>query len=105
MEEGKPFDLSEADLTLLSSDAEKALLKALAHYPVMIKAAAEKLEPHAVATYLKALAADYHSFYNAHKVMVDDDTLRNARAAISLATRQVIQNGLDILGVSAPEKM
>lgn len=104
-DEGKPFDLSKADLTLLSSDEEKSLLKALAHYPVMIKAAAEKLEPHAVATYLKALAADYHSFYNAHKVLVDDEPLRNARAAISLATRQVIQNGLDILGVSAPEKM
>jgi arginyl-tRNA synthetase len=104
-EQDQPFDLSQADLSLLSSDEEKALLKALAHYPVMIKAAAEKLEPHAVATYLKALAADYHSFYNAHKVLVDDAALRNARAAVSLATQQVIHNGLDILGVSAPESM
>jgi arginyl-tRNA synthetase len=104
-EQDKPFDLAQADLSLLSSDEEKALLKALAHYPVMIKAAAEKLEPHAVATYLKALAADYHSFYNAHKVLVDDAALRNARAAVSLATQQVIHNGLDILGVSAPESM
>ena len=104
-EEAKLFDLAKADLTLLSSDEEKTLLKALAHYPEMIKSAAEKLEPHAVATYLKALAADYHSFYNAHKVLVDDAALRNARAAISLATQQVIRNGLDILGVSAPNKM
>ena len=104
-DEGKPFDLAKADLSLLSSDEEKALLKTLAHYPVMVKAAAEKLEPHAVATYLKSLAADYHSFYNAHKVLIDDEPLRNARAAISLASQQVIKNGLNILGVSAPEKM
>ena len=105
IDEGKPFDADKADLTLLSSDEEKNLLKALAHYPVMVKSAAEKLEPHAVATYLKALAADYHSFYNAHKVLVDDEPLRNARAAVSQAASQVIYNGLDILGVSAPEKM
>jgi len=99
------FDLSQADLSLLNSDEEKALLKALAHYPVMLKAAAQKLEPHAVATFTRELAGTYHSFYNAHKILVDDSALRNARAALSLATRQVIRNGLAILGVNAPEKM
>ncbi|NRA42044.1 MAG: arginine--tRNA ligase [Pseudomonadales bacterium] len=103
--QGYTFSLAQADLGLLSSDEEKALLKTLAHYPEMLATAAQKLEPHSVATYLKALAADYHSFYNAHKVLLDEEGLRNARAALSMASKQVIANGLAVLGVSAPENM
>ncbi len=105
LEQGISVDLSSTDLSLLTEDAEKALLKTLAHYPDMVNSAATKLEPHAVATYLKELASDYHSYYNAHKVLVDDETIRNARVALGLATKQVIKNGLDLLGVSAPEQM
>lgn len=99
------FDRATADLTLLQEDAEKALLKRLAYYPELIQASATKLEPHNIATYLRELAGDFHSCYNAHKVLVDDAGLRNARVALGLAVKQVIANGLDILGVSAPTQM
>ena len=102
---GISFDLDNTDLSVLNEDTEKALLKTLAHYPEMISSAAIKLEPHVVATYLKELASDYHSYYNAHKVLVDDAGIRNARVALGLATKQVLKNGLDLLGVSAPEQM
>lgn len=104
-EQNIAFDITATDLSILTEDAEKALLKTLAHYPEMLNAAAIKLEPHTVATYLKELASDYHSYYNAHKVLVDDATIRNARIALGLATKQVLKNGLDLLGVSAPEQM
>ncbi|NRB37027.1 MAG: arginine--tRNA ligase [Pseudomonadales bacterium] len=104
-EQGIAFELDKTDLSVLNEDTEKALLKTLAHYPQMISAAATKLEPHTVATYLKELASDYHSYYNAHKVLVDDAIIRNARIALGLATKQVLKNGLDVLGVSAPERM
>ncbi len=68
-------------------------------------AAARVAEPHSVATYLRELAGDFHTYYNAHKVLVDDPSLRDARLALSEAVRQVIANGLDLLGVSAPESM
>ena len=67
--------------------------------------AAKNSEPHIVATYLRELAGDFHAWYNAHKTLVDDPTLRDARLALSEAVRQVIANGLDILGVSAPQSM
>lgn len=104
-EQNITINSSDADLTLLTEDTEKALLKTLAHYPEMIINSANKLEPHNIANYLRDLAGEYHSYYNAHKVIVDDLALLNARMALSLATRQVIANGLDILGVSAPEQM
>ena len=83
----------------------EALLKALAHFPDAVQSAAQKLEPHIIATYLRELAGYYHSYYNAHKILVDDAALCHARIALSLATRQVILNGLNLLGVSAPETM
>ena len=62
-------------------------------------------EPHTVATYLRELSGDFHTWYNAHKTLVDEQPLRDARLALSEAVRQVIANGLDLLGVSAPEAM
>jgi arginyl-tRNA synthetase len=104
-EQGLTYATEDADLGVLTEDTEKALLKTLAFYPEMIDSAAQRLEPHLVANYLRELAGEYHSFYNAHKVIVDEENIRNARIALSLAVKQVIQNGLDILGVSAPDKM
>ena len=99
------FDLSQANLNLLTEDQEKALLQSLNYYPELVASAANKLEPHNIANFLRQLASEYHSYYNAHKVIGDNAALRNARAALSLAVKQVIRNGLYILGVSAPETM
>jgi len=104
---GKPFDpaLAMAHLALLEADQEKALLNRLARYPDVVQHAAIAHEPQQIAQYLLDLAADFHTCYNAVKVMVDDDALRNARLALGLATRQVLRNGLDLMGVGAPEEM
>ncbi|WP_404473136.1 arginine--tRNA ligase [Vreelandella venusta] len=104
---GQPFDhgLAMANLALLDSDQEKAVLNRLARYPEVVEIAAKNREPQQVAQYLLDLAGDFHTCYNAVKVMVDDDTLRNTRLALGLATRQVLRNGLDLMGVSAPEEM
>jgi arginyl-tRNA synthetase len=71
----------------------------------MIATAAQELAPHSVAFYLRDLAADFHSYYNAERILVDDEALRNARLALCAAVRQTLANGLSLLGVSAPEKM
>ncbi|HYS14372.1 MAG TPA: DALR anticodon-binding domain-containing protein, partial [Burkholderiaceae bacterium] len=81
------------------------LLARLAEYPEVLRAAADELAPHQVAFYLKDLAADFHGFYNAERVLVDESTVRDARLALLAATQQVLHNGLAILGVSAPERM
>ncbi|MGY4878508.1 arginine--tRNA ligase [Vreelandella aquamarina] len=103
----QPFDhdLALANLALLDSDQEKAVLNRLARFPEVVEVAARNREPQQIAQYLLALAGDFHTCYNAVKVMVDDDTLRNTRLALGLATRQVLRNGLDLMGVSAPEEM
>ncbi|MBZ9558075.1 MULTISPECIES: arginine--tRNA ligase [unclassified Modicisalibacter] len=105
--DGVPFDhgLAMANLALLDSDPEKALMNRLARYPEVVEHAAASREPQQVAQYLQDLAADFHSCYNAVKVMVDEPALRNARLALGLAARQVLRNGLDLLGVNAPEEM
>ena len=95
----------QRDLTPLSGARELALLNRLASYPQVLREAAEELAPHQVAFYLKELAADFHGFYNAERVLVDDPALRDARLALLLATRQVLRNALALLGVSAPERM
>ncbi|MGK0499084.1 MAG: arginyl-tRNA synthetase [Oceanicoccus sp.] len=92
-------------LELLTEDTEKALLKRLSAYPELLKNAANNAEPHHIANYLKDLAGEFHSYYNAHKMLIDDQALRNARLSLSEAVRQVIENGLDLLGVSAPQEM
>ena len=92
-------------LALLTEPHEEALLIALARYPEVLETAALNHEPHQLAQYLRELANAFHSYYNEHRVLVGDDALRDARLNLSLATRQVIQNGLHLLGVAAPEVM
>lgn len=94
-----------ANLDKLTGESEKAILRRLDRYPELVSQAAEKSEPHAVANFLKDLAGDFHSWYNANKVLVEEAELRDARLALSEAVRQVIANGLALLGVSAPESM
>ncbi|MGM0537346.1 MAG: arginine--tRNA ligase [Pseudomonadota bacterium] len=105
--EEKPFDhaLAMDSLGLLEEEQEKALLNRLARYPEVVTHAAASREPQQIAQYLLDLAADFHTCYNAVKVMVDDDARRNARLGLGLATRQVLRNGLDLMGVGAPEEM
>jgi arginyl-tRNA synthetase len=89
----------------LDSEHEQILLTELSRYPEVVEAAAGNLEPHLIAQYLRELAGALHSYYHEHKWIVDDAELRNARITLAVATRQVIRNGLDLLGLSAPEKM
>lgn len=97
--------LAHANLSLLDSKAADHLLRRLSEYPEVLANAAHDLAPHAVAFYLRELAGDFHTFYNADRVLVDDEQLKLARLALLSATRQVLENGLKILGVSAPQKM
>jgi len=97
--------LSQAGLGPLASEHERAVINRLEAFPQMVADAAADLAPHSVAFYLKDLAADFHSWYNASQFLVDDAALREARLALAAATRQVIANGLALLGVSAPERM
>lgn len=92
-------------LDRLSEEAELALMKRLSAYPATVTAAATHREPHTIANYLRELAGEFHSYYNSFKMLDDDEGLRNARVALSVAVKQVIANGLDLLGVSAPEEM
>ncbi|VVE09284.1 Arginine--tRNA ligase [Pandoraea pneumonica] len=102
---GDEAQLANVDLSPLDSERALALLQLLAEYPDMLTRAAEELAPHAVAFYLRDLAGAFHSFYNADRVLVDDETVKHARLALLAATRQVLRNGLAVLGVSAPAKM
>jgi arginyl-tRNA synthetase len=94
-----------ADLSPLTSPREAALLAKLAEYPEMLQKALEELGPHQVAFYLRDLAGELHSYYNAERVLVDDVSTRMARLALMKATRQVLRNGLALIGVSAPARM
>ena len=94
-----------ADLSPLVSPREFALAARLADYPELIKNACDDLAPHAIAFYLRDLSADLHSYYNAERFLVDDEALKKARLSLLIATRQVMRNGLALVGVSAPEKM
>jgi arginyl-tRNA synthetase len=94
-----------ASLTLLTSAHEQAVLASLARYPEVIEQAAVNRAPHALVHYLRELASAFHTYYNAETFIVDDASLRNARLALVLGVRQVIANGLGLLGVSAPEAM
>ena len=94
-----------ANLALLDSESEQALMVELSRYPEVVEAAGENLEPHLIANYLRELAAAFHMYYNTHQFLVDDANLRDARLALAQATRQVLANGLDLLGISAPESM
>ena len=102
---GERKALLEADVGLLDSEYETALLQQLIDYPQVIENAASELAPHLIAFYLKELAADFHSYYNASRFLVEDEAVKLARLALIAAAAQVIHNGLALLGVSAPEKM
>jgi arginyl-tRNA synthetase len=98
-------DLAHADLAPLVEPRELALAARLGELPDVLAAAADELAPHQVAFYLRELAGEFHSYYNAVHVLVPEPALRRARLALSAAVRQVIANGLRLLGVSAPERM
>ncbi len=98
-------EASRADFTLLEGDAASALAQKLSQYGKTLAVAARDLAPHLLCVYLKELAAAFHAFYNADHVLVDDEKLRNARLALVIATRQVLENGLATLGIEAPEHM
>jgi len=104
-EKGLQYDPDEARLELLGEEHEKAIMDQLARYPEVVNSAASGLEPHLLANFLRELATRFHIYYNAHQFLVDDGALRAARLNLIRAVRQVIDNGLDILGVSAPESM
>jgi arginyl-tRNA synthetase len=94
-----------ANLNRLSEAHESAILTRLARYPEVVAAAAQLHEPHQIAHYLRDLANDFHTYYNAHQFIVEDSTLRNARLCLVLCVQQVVANGLQLLGVSAPDSM
>ncbi len=102
---GNASELGAADTALLVAPREFSLMQRLAEFPAMVANAADELSPHHVAYWLKDCAADFHAYYNAERVLVDDAQLKLARLALLSATRQVIANGLALLGVSAPERM
>jgi len=102
---GDVASLAKADLSPLQSPQAHALMLALAKYPEMLTSAANDFAPHDVTFYLRDLASLYHSYYDAERILVDDDAVKQARLALVAATAQVLRNGLKVLGVSAPQKM
>jgi arginyl-tRNA synthetase len=98
-------EVGERNVARLSEPHEKALIRRVTYYPELLETAARALEPHQLAHYLRDLAGDFHTYYNAHTFIVDDNGLRNARLNLVATTRQVLENGLKLLGVSAPERM
>jgi arginyl-tRNA synthetase len=103
---GDPAALARADLSVLTSAYETALARELAEFPAILERSARELAPHLLTYYLHdAVAARLHTYYNAERFLVEDEKLRDARLALVAATRQVLANGLAVLGVSAPERM
>ena len=102
---GQEATLAQVDLSPLQSAPAQALMLLLARYPDMLTAAARDFAPHDVTFYLRELAASYHSYYDAERILVDEEPVKLARLALVAACAQVLHNGLAILGVSAPRKM
>ena len=102
---GDVATLADADLAPLDTPAAQALMLQLAKYPDVLTAAAQGFAPHDVTFYLRELAASYHSYYDAERILVDDETVKKARLALVAATAQVLHNGLSVLGVLAPTRM
>ena len=102
---GDVASLQQADLSALDTAPAQSLMLLLAKYPDMLANAAHSLAPHDVAFYLRELAASYHSYYDAERILVEDDIVKQARLALVASVRQVLHNGLAVLGVSAPIKM
>ncbi|MDD4963214.1 MAG: arginine--tRNA ligase [Gallionella sp.] len=101
----EPLVFGDANVGLLDSEEEKAVLQQLIDYPEVVETAAHDLAPHLIAFYLKDLAADFHRYYNATRFLVDDEAIKLARLSLCAATAQVIHNGLGLLGVNAPDTM
>ena len=106
-EKGYAFDADngQASLHRLDDAPAQDLLRELSRFADVVDAAGTTLEPHLIAQYLRELANAFHGWYHASPVLVEDAALRDARLSLALATRQVLANGLDLLGVSAPESM
>ena len=103
---GDVASLADADLAALSSEREVALAQKLAEFPELLARAAAEFAPHLLTFYLHDdVAARLHTYYNAERFLVDDEAVKRARLALVAATRQVLANGLAVLGVSAPERM
>lgn len=102
---GDVATLKDASLSALDSAPAQALMLLLAKYPGMLSDAARDFAPHDVTFYLRELAASYHSYYDAERILVEDESIKTARLALVAATAQVLHNGLNVLGVSAPKKM
>ena len=103
--DGNLDDLADADFALLNNERELAIANQLAQFREVIESAARDLAPHMIAFYLKDLAGEFHAWYNAERMLVDDAALRDARVALAAAVRQTIRNGMAVLGVSCPESM
>lgn len=95
----------EANLSALTAEHEEALMTRLSTYPEVLENAAISHTPHMLAHYLTDLARDFHTYYNAHQFIVEDEALCQARLTLIAAVRQVIANALGVMGVSAPESM
>ncbi len=106
-EAGQAWDMETGldALSALTLDSEKELMVKLGRYPEVVHNAANNNEPHLVSNFLRELAGDFHTWYNAEKTLVDETDLRNGRLTLAEAVRQVLANGLDLLGVSAPQEM
>jgi arginyl-tRNA synthetase len=102
---GNTAELVNADLTPLVEEQELQILQKLLDYPDQIESAARELAPHLLAFYLKELAGGFHSYYNSTRLLVDDERTKRARLALAASVRQVLRNGLEILGVGAPDAM
>ncbi|HSH07676.1 MAG TPA: arginine--tRNA ligase [Burkholderiales bacterium] len=102
---GDAARLVDVDLAPLVHAREVALMRVLAEFPEAVQGAAQELAPHSIAFYTRELAAQFHSYYNAERILVDDEALRVARLALCAAVRQVLANALSLLGVDAPEEM
>ena len=102
---GDASELGDADTTRLASERELALCALLGAYPEVVQSAAADYAPHQIAFYLKDLAGEFHAWYNAERMLVEDDGLRLARLALAQAVREVLASGLNMLGVSAPQEM
>jgi len=102
---GNETGLAGTDTAALASDQELGLLGRLMEYPEAVEDAAAELAPHAMAFFLRELATEFHSYYNATRILVEDEGVKLARLALAAAVRQVLSNGLALLGVSAPQKM
>ncbi len=103
--DGEVDALREADASRLGNERELALCARLAQFPEVVQAAADEHAPHLIAFYLKDLAGEFHSWYNAERILVDDEGVRDARLALACAVRRVLASGLGVLGVSAPQSM